>query len=91
MVRTRTDLFDFSASALAAGGVTSLALFLAGLAASHGGATPEVSPVLPIPALPCPALPVAAASGSTQEGQGRKQRVASGGVGSARRRLERCK
>lgn len=42
MVRDRTDLFDFSAAALVAGGLTSLALFVAGLAASHGGAAPEV-------------------------------------------------
>lgn len=42
MVRSRTDLFDFSAAALAAGGLTSLALFIAGLVASHGGAAPEV-------------------------------------------------
>jgi hypothetical protein len=42
MVRSRTDLFDFSASALLAGGITSMVLFLAGLAASHGGATAEV-------------------------------------------------
>lgn len=42
MVRSRSDLFDFSAAALVAGGATSMALFLAGLAASHGGAAPEV-------------------------------------------------
>lgn len=44
MVRSREDLFDFSAAALVAGGVTSFALFLAGLAASNGGSTPEVGP-----------------------------------------------
>ena len=42
MVRSRTDLFDFSAAALVAGGLASMGLFLAGLAASHGGGTPEV-------------------------------------------------
>lgn len=47
MVRNRTDLFDFSAAALVAGGAASLGLFLAGLAASHGGATPEVRAALP--------------------------------------------
>ncbi|PRW61443.1 putative zinc metalloprotease chloroplastic isoform B [Chlorella sorokiniana] len=49
MVRDRTDLFDFSAAALVAGGLTSLALFVAGLAASHGGAAPEPG-LLPVPA-----------------------------------------
>lgn len=49
LVRSRTDLFDFSAAALAAGGATSLALFLAGLAASHGGAVAEPG-LLPVPA-----------------------------------------
>lgn len=44
MVRSRTDLFDFSAAALVAGGLTSAALFAAGLVASHGGAAPEVGP-----------------------------------------------
>lgn len=49
MVRSREDLFDFSAAALVAGGVTSFALFLAGLAASNGGSTPEIG-LLPVPA-----------------------------------------
>lgn len=49
MVRTRTDLFDLSAAALAAGGLTSMALLLAGLAASHGGAAAEPG-LLPVPA-----------------------------------------
>lgn len=35
-------MFDFSAAALLAGGAASMALFLAGLAASHGGAVSEV-------------------------------------------------
>ncbi|KAL4452729.1 hypothetical protein ABPG75_008391 [Micractinium tetrahymenae] len=48
LVRSRTDLFDFSAAALAAGGLTSLGLFIAGLVASHGGNVAEPG-LLPVP------------------------------------------
>ena len=49
LVRSRTDLFDFAAAGLAAGGAASLALFLAGLALSHGGGAPEAG-MVPVPA-----------------------------------------
>lgn len=48
LVRSRTDLFDFSAAALLAGGATSLGLFIAGLVASHGGSVAEPG-LLPVP------------------------------------------
>ena len=42
LVRNRTDLFDFAAAGLGAGGAASLLLFLVGLAASHGGTAADV-------------------------------------------------
>lgn len=46
--RNRRDLFDFAAGGLVSGAVVSLALFLAGLASSHGGVTADPG-LVPVP------------------------------------------
>lgn len=48
LVKNRTQLFDFAASGLVAGGLTSLGLFIAGLAASHSGGGVEAG-LVPVP------------------------------------------
>ncbi|KAL6776680.1 EGY1 [Auxenochlorella protothecoides x Auxenochlorella symbiontica] len=49
LVRSRTDLFDLAAAGLLGGGGTALALMIAGLQASHGGAVAEPG-LIPVPA-----------------------------------------
>ena len=48
LAKNRTDLFDFAASGLVCGGVASLAMFGAGLLASHAGGGAEAG-LLPVP------------------------------------------